>query len=371
MSGPMIIFLVIATGYLTGAIKVRGFSLGSSGVLLAALLFGHLGYRIPEEIKETGLVMFVASVGIIAGNGFFRNIKKSSLSYLIIGFVTILIGALVCMAVIIWFDVPTPLAAGIMTGALTSTPGLAAAVEAAGDPAASVGYGIAYPFGVIGVVIFVQLMQRFTGEKKKEDNLNMEGIQDSVLKHCGKRIEIEKNGIFALALAITTGIVIGGISLPLPGDGSFSLGNSGGPLLTGLLAGHFGHIWKIDMSYEKKTMELIRELGMILFLTGAGLDAGNGFSEIIRENGIRLLLFGALITLIPMLISYIMARKLLRMNISSSLGAICGGMTSTPALGVLLNDSENGETVTEAYAMTYPVALICVILWCQIIAFLF
>ena len=165
MSTPMIIFLVIATGYLVGAIKVKGFNLGSSGVLIMALIFGHFGYQIPDEIQQIGLVCFVASIGLIAGADFFRSISIKSLNYILIGFITILVGAAVCVATIVFFDVQTPLAIGIMTGALTSTPGLAAAVEATGDSIASIGYGIAYPFGVIGVVIFVQIMPRLIRAK--------------------------------------------------------------------------------------------------------------------------------------------------------------------------------------------------------------
>lgn len=184
-------------------------------------------------------------------------------------------------------------------------------------------------------------------------------------------INIDKHSFFVLALAIITGILIGSIAIPLPGGGSFSLGNSGGPLLSGLIISHFGHIGKINIRAGKNTLELMRELGMILFLTGAGLNAGNGFVEILVENGISLLFFGALITAIPMFVSYFIGRKLLKMDLMKSLGSICGGMTSTPALGTLLNISDDGDSVTSAYAMTYPIALVCVILSCQIIALFF
>lgn len=371
MSTPMIVFLVIATGYIIGAIKVKGFNLGSSGVLIMALVFGHFGFKIPSEIQEIGLLLFVASIGLIAGADFFRSIRISSIGYLFIGFITIAVGALVCIAVIAFFDVPKSLAIGIMTGALTSTPGLAAAVEATGESVASIGYGIAYPFGVIGVVIFVQLMPRLIKERNTDDkNGKQDKLQDRH-KPAGKLIQIEKQGLFAMALAIISGVIIGSISLPIPGGGSFSLGNSGGPLLSGLVISHFGHIGKIDIRADEKTLEIMRELGMILFLAGAGLNAGNGFVEILKENGISLLFFGALITVIPIMVSYFISRKVLKMELMQALGSICGGMTSTPALGTLLSSSEEGNTVTGAYAMTYPVALVCVILSCQIIAALF
>lgn len=371
ISTPMVVFLVIATGYVIGAIKVKGFNLGSSGVLIMALIFGHFGFKIPYEIQEIGLLLFVASIGLIAGADFFRSIHISSIGYIFIGFITIVIGALVCVSVIVCFDVPTPLAIGIMTGALTSTPGLAAAVEATGESIASIGYGIAYPFGVIGVVIFVQLIPRLVKKRKPDDSSRNQDKLKSNDKTAGKIIQIEKNGLFAMALAVISGIIIGSISLPLPGGGSFSLGNSGGPLLSGLVISHFGHIGRISIRADKRTLEIMRELGMILFLAGAGLNAGNGFVAILRENGISLLFFGVLITAIPMLISYLIGRKLFKMEMMRLLGATCGGMTSTPALGALLSSSEDGDSITAAYAMTYPVALVCVILSCQIIAALF
>ena len=235
MSTPMIIFHVIATGYLIGAIKVKGFNLGSSGVLIMALIFGHFGYKIPDEIQQIGLVCFVASIGLIAGADFFRSISIKSLNYIIIGFITILVGAAVCVATIVFFDVKTPLAIGIMTGALTSTPGLAAAVEATGDSIASIGYGIAYPFGVIGVVIFVQIMPRLVGAKSGSldgaEDVDVEFSKNHEIK--ANLINIDKHGFFVLALAIITGILIGSIAIPLPGGVPLTL-SLVGVYLTGI-----------------------------------------------------------------------------------------------------------------------------------------
>jgi putative transport protein len=91
---------------------------------------------------------------------FFETSKKKAFAYVALGFIIILIGAVVSVGAIVLLDIPSGLAAGLMCGALTSTPGLAAAIEASGDAAASVGYGIAYPFGVLGVVLFVQVIPR-------------------------------------------------------------------------------------------------------------------------------------------------------------------------------------------------------------------
>ena len=81
-------------------------------------------------------------------------------SYILLGVIIIAAGALTCVGVITLLGVPDDISVGMMAGALTSTPGLAAALDATGSEAASVGYGIAYPFGVVGVVLFVQLIPK-------------------------------------------------------------------------------------------------------------------------------------------------------------------------------------------------------------------
>ena len=158
-STMMMVFLIAVLGYALGRIRICGLDLGTAGILLVALVMGHFGVSIPKEIQDLGLICFVTSVGFIAGPKFFRNFKANAKSYVLLGLLVIITGALTCVAVITIFDVPTDISVGMMTGALTSTPGLAAAIEATSDTA-SVGYGIAYPFGVIGVVLFVQLMPR-------------------------------------------------------------------------------------------------------------------------------------------------------------------------------------------------------------------
>ena len=73
----MTIFLVGALGYLVGAVSIKGISLGTAGVLLVALIFGHFGFTIDASVRNIGLVLFVTSVGFIAGPKFFRNMKKN------------------------------------------------------------------------------------------------------------------------------------------------------------------------------------------------------------------------------------------------------------------------------------------------------
>jgi len=370
MNAYFIIFFILLVGYLIGSVHVNGISLGTSGVLLVALIMGHFDYTVPAVVKNMGLICFVTAVGIIAGPVFFENFKKRAGNYVLLGCLTILAGATVCVLTIKLLRIPMPLAVGLMNGALTSTPGLAAALEATNDPMASVGYGIAYPFGVLGVVLFVQLMPRLlkTDVKAEVEALTQLGSVNK--KMPSKLFEVEPLGFFAIAVAVVSGVLIGGITIPLPGGASFSLGNSGGPLLTGLLVGYLGHIGPVDLRAKKTTLESIRELGLALFLLGAGTEAGQGFVEVLQQYGFALFFAGVAMTLLPMIMAFVIATKPMKLSTVNSLGSICGGMTSTPALGTLIGVT-GSDAIATAYAATYPIALITVVLCSQFIAILF
>lgn len=366
----MLIFVILVLGYALGRITICGLDLGTAGVLLVALVFGHFGVTIPDVVGDLGLICFVTAVGYIAGPKFFRNLKANATSYILIGVVTILAGALVCVGVITLGGVPTDIGVGLMSGALTSTPGLAAAKEAAGVNAA-VGYGIAYPFGVVGVVLFVQLVPKLLktdmdAERAKFQAAATVQVEQKAEK---KRIVIDEMGFFAFGLAIVLGVILAKITIPLPGGGKFALGTSGGPLLAGLILGHFGHIGPVEVKAEKRMLEVLREFGLALFLLGAGLEGGAGFVEVLKEHGVMLFVYGALMTTIPMFVSYFFAAKVLKLSVFNSLGSICGGMTSTPALGTLIRVTKTDD-VAAAYAATYPMALILVVLCCQFIGIL-
>lgn len=367
----MIVFLVAVIGYLVGSIKIRGVELGTAGVLLVALVFGHFGFEVPDLVRELGLICFVTSVGFIAGPKFFRNFKINARSYILLGAIIIIIGALTTIGIIEIAGVPSDVSVGMMAGALTSTPGLAAAIDATGSVHASVGYGIAYPFGVVGVVLFVQLVPKFLKTDMAAERARFEAAQnvgDEEFRKTKKEelFYADSMGFFPFALAIVLGIILAKIVIPLPGGAEFSLGTSGGPLIAGLILGHFGKIGRLSMKVEKHMLECLREFGLALFLIGAGVEAGAGFVEILREEGLVLFIYGALITLIPMLVGYFFAAKVLKLSLFNSLGSICGGMTSTPALGTLIRVTETDD-VASAYAATYPVALVFVVLGCQFI----
>ena len=366
-SDIMIVFCIAVLGYALGSVHIKGLSLGTSGILIVALVFGHFGLTVPKVVQDLGLISFVTAVGFIAGPGFFRGFKKQALSYVLLGIAIILVGGLTCVGVIKLAGIPTDLSVGMMSGALTSTPGLAAAIEATKSDMASVGYGIAYPFGVLGVVLFVQLVPKLL-------RIDIEAERAKLAPPAQKNADGEKKtyknldefGLLAFAAAAILGVVIGKISIPLPGGAHFSLGTSGGPLLAGLVMGHFAHIGPVAIDVPKKTLNVVREVGLALFLMGAGTGAGKGFIAVLSQYGVALFLLGALMTILPMIIGYILAVKIFKIDVLSALGSICGGMTSTPALGTLMQVTRT-EAVAVAYAATYPLALIMVVLCCEFI----
>lgn len=370
----MIVFSIAALGYLVGSIKIKGLSLGTSGILLVALVFGHFELMAPDVVKNLGLICFVTAIGFIAGPSFFRNFKKSAIFYVILGVVIILVGSSVCIASMTLGNVDTDLAVGMMSGALTSTPGLAAAKEATGEGSrVAIGYGIAYPFGVVGVVLFVQLIPKLLkiNIERERELLNAKATVPEKAADTAKTYKMLDNfGLMAFAVAAILGVMIGKIKIPLPGGAEFSLGTSCGPLLAGLVMGHFAHVGPVSISVPKKTLDVVRELGLALFLMGAGTEAGKGFIAVLAEQGVSLFLWGIAITLIPMIVGYIMAVFIAKMDVLSALGSICGGMTSTPALGTLMSVAKT-EAVATVYAATYPLALIMVVLCCEFIPMLF
>ena len=370
------LFLIAAVGYLIGAIKVKGIELGTAGVLLVALVFGHFGCEMPALIRNVGLALFVTSVGFIAGPKFFRNFKQNAKSYILLGFVIILTGALTCALLIAVSGVQPELMVGLMTGALTSTPGLAAAQGAAGELSAqaAIGYAIAYPFGVVGVVLFVQLMPKLLkADMKKEVEALEAAAGVNARAYEGRTFKLDAAGFFSFSVVIVLGYLLGSVEIPLSGGADpavFALGTTGGPLLVGLLFGHLGHIGPIDLTLKKSALETFRELGLMLFLIGAGTEGGAGFVETLRREGAMLFVYGALMTIVPMIVGYFVAAKMLKLSLLNNLGSITGGMTSTPALGTLIAVAGTDD-VASAYAATYPIALVSVVLASQFLTVLF
>ena len=358
----ILLFLIMSIGYAIGRVSVKGINIGSAGILLVALVFGHFGYEVPSIVQNIGLACFVTSVGFIAGPTFIQNFKGKARAYVVIGASIIGAGVLTCLVIIAVTGMSVDLSLGLLAGALTTTPGLAAGIEATGSPLVSVGYGIAYPFGVVSVVLFVQLLPRLMHIDIEAEKRDLRAKNAKAQKLMPENlIRFDTYGLFSFSIAIILGFLIGQIQVPLPGGGSFSLGTSGGPLLVGLILGHFQNISVFDLRVKNGTLVTMRELGLAFFLSGAGTKAGKGFLEILMERGPILFVYGALMAIVPLAIGLLVARKVCRLNVLDSMGSICGGMTSTPALGTLIA-STGTDDVGISYAATYPVALTLIVI---------
>ena len=376
------VFIIAALGYLLGGIEIKGISLGTAGVLLVALAFGILANKVgsfelggktitlfSDSVKSMysfvssiGTALFVTAVGLIAGPKFFRSMNKSSLAYLLMGAVIIALGILTAVIVMKVSGISSSLAAGLLTGGLTSTPGLSAAKDVAADPdAVTAGYGIAYLFGVLGVVLFVQIMPKILKVNIEEERKSFVAANAVQIRETGKALKkIDALDFFPFILTVVLGMIIGSIKIP---GINFSLGSSGGMLVSGLIVGHFGHMGKIDLRVSKSTLNIFRELGLMLFLVGAGVPGGVNFIKYVKAS---YFIYGAIMTIVPMIVGYILGKYVFKLSIFNNLGSITGGMTSTPALGTLIATAGTDD-VAAAYAATYPLALVAIVLGAKIL----
>ncbi|MDD7184811.1 MAG: permease [Oscillospiraceae bacterium] len=385
------VFVIASVGYALGRITVKGISLGTAGVFIVALLYGCFFYEnistalwIGEStyvshalkiVENMGLILFVTSVGFIAGPNFFGNFKKNFKSYVVLALVIIVMGGLACAGCIVvgknFTDLSvqelTAMLVGLLSGSLTSTPAFSAAKSTVApelEDLVSVGHGIAYLFGVIGVVLFVQIIPKALKVDMAEERKKLVVADTSGAKkeYKGKLIEMDEFGFMPFSLAAVLGIFIGSIKI-----GNFSLTTTGGCLLVSLVFGHFAHFGCISVTPKTSTLKVFRELGLMIFLIGAGVAGGASFVKYFEAV---YFIYGIIMTLVPMIVGFLFAKYVLKLSILNNLGSITGGMTSTPALGTLINTAGT-ENVASAYAATYPVALIAVVLVSQFLIIIF
>ncbi|MBQ5663902.1 MAG: putative transporter [Bacteroidaceae bacterium] len=165
----LILSLVIALGVMLGKIKIAGVSFGVTWILFVGILFGHFGFNINEHllhfVKEFGLILFVYSVGLQVGPGFFSAFRKGGLSLNMVAMTVVFVGVLLTIALHYITGLPITTMVGVLSGAVTNTPGLGAAQQAVGDitggtaPEIAMAYAVAYPLGVIGCILSLLLMR--------------------------------------------------------------------------------------------------------------------------------------------------------------------------------------------------------------------
>jgi len=162
--------VVIALGVFLGRIKIFGISLGIAFVLFAGIAASHFGFsadhRVIDFVRDFGLILFVFSIGLQVGPGFFESFKRGGLTLNMLALAIVLLGGAVTVIIHLISGIPLPMMVGVMSGAVTNTPGLGAAQQALSQvggtdiPDIGLGYAVAYPFGIIGIILAMILIRK-------------------------------------------------------------------------------------------------------------------------------------------------------------------------------------------------------------------
>jgi len=438
----VLMFVTIAVGLLFGKIKFGKFSFGTSGALFVGLAIGWLVYGFAQKIYDsndaaaqgmkaavqimegnggkiinnyffsTALIIFVAAVGLLAAKDLGIVIKKYGAKFVVLGLLITFIGAgATYMCTAFCKDTNAYAVAGVYTGAMTSSPGLASALETAqihsseladnfseksdkdkevvlsvlsldekykglniknteqlteemkqdfvnqATAQVGIGHAVGYPFGVIIVILavnFLNIIFRFDVEKEKKNyQLEMEAA-----RNIGnvKQIPTTDFSIISFALVCFIGYLIGSIKIYMGPLGYVSLESTGGVLIGALLLGYIGKIGPISFRMDTKVLSIIRELGLAFFLAIVGLNYGYGAVDALTGSGLTLAVVSLVVGFIAVIIGFLVGRYLFKLNWIMLSGAICGGMTSTPGLGAA-TEAVGSDDPGAGYGATYPFAL--------------
>ena len=438
----VLMFATVALGLLFGKVKFGKFSFGTSGAMFVGLAVGFVVYGFAEKIYTVGdetaagfkaaaqimegnggkvinsyfftaaLFFFVAAVGLLASKDLAIVLKKYGSKFVVLGLLITFVGAgatYACTAIV--KDTNSYAVAGVYTGAMTSSPGLASALETseiqAGQYAedypsmtddekeavlkvlaldsrytgltventlslseeqkqayinqatAQVGIGsaVGYPFGVIIVILavnFLSVIFRFDVEaEKRAYRLEMESARET-----GgiRQVETTDFSILSFALVCFAGYLLGSVKIYMGPLGYVSLESTGGILIGSLILGYIGKIGPLSFRMDSKVLAVIRELGLAFFLAIVGLNYGYGAVDALTGSGVTLALVSLGVGAVAIMAGFFVGRYVFKLNWIMLSGAICGGMTSTPGLGAA-TDAVGSDDPGAGYGATYPFAL--------------
>lgn len=533
----LILALVIAMGILLGRIKIAGVSLGITWILFVGIFASHIGMTVDAHtlhfVKEFGLILFVYSVGMQVGPGFFSSFKKGGVTLNLLATGIVLLGVLTAYLIHVITGESLVTMIGVLSGAVTNTPGLGAAQQAyadatgTSDPNIALGYAVAYPLGVVGIIMSIIMMRVFFNikfdketddvakkNKESEDNVELATIVvknpalfgktiDGISKLVGRKfivsrichtavhqiemagnntvlaeddkifvvaapedleaiiafigvkfdmdqhkweelngkyisrrimltkpalngkrlgsLEIRQNygvtitrvnragvdliatpdlmlqmgdrvtvvgdevrinqvssilgnsmkrlrepNLIPIFFGIVVGVILGSIPFTFPGiPQPVKLGLAGGPLIIAILVSKFGPKYKLVTYTTFSANMMLREIGISLFLAAVGLGAGEGFVETIANGGYMWVLYGFIITVLPLFIIGTIGRLVYKMNYFTLMGLIAGSTTDPPALAYSNAYSEN-NIPSVAYATVYPLTMFLRVLTAQV-----
>jgi putative transport protein len=197
------------------------------------------------------------------------------------------------------------------------------------------------------------------------------GDKDDLIEICrilgNDEKKLSDTDFFPIAAGIVLGVLFGKINLSFSDSFSFSPGLTGGILIVALLLSAIGKTGPIVWSMSGSANQLLRQIGLLLFLAEVGTSAGVNLVSTFEESGMLLFGVGIAITLIPMLIAVVVGYFVFKINILDLIGSLAGGMTSTPGLAAADSMSDSSAP-SIAYATVYPIAMVFLILFIQLIA---
>lgn len=537
---------VIAVGLILGKFKIKGVTIGSTWILFVGIILSHFGFSgdptIVSFMKDFGLILFVFSMGLQVGPGFFQSFRKGGVGMNLMAALLVFLSALTALCIHWCTGESLVTMVGVMSGAVTNTPGLGAAQQALSDAMTSGGasaqavsdasstlassYAVAYPLGVLGVIMLLMIFKTvfkvnlnkekdviehfssdtasiarrmhcevenpaifghslhdivgdlkdkfvvsrimrdgiisipgpdtlllkgdkllivttqsnvetvriifgeeipmhlgdwlkkdetllsrrlsitkssLTGKRLRDLNIRavfgvsvtrvlrsglelvatpdlrlqmgdsikvvgtMEGI-DAVAKLVGNAPEsLRRPNLVPIFLGIAVGVVFGSLPINFPGiPQPVKLGLAGGPLIIAILLGYFGPRLKITTYTTLSANKMIREIGISFFLAAVGLGAGETFVASLLDGGFWWILYGAIITIVPVLIVGLVARLVLKYNFYRICGLISGGTTDPAALS-FAQDAYGTDYSSVNYATVYPLTMFLRVLVAQLL----
>lgn len=535
----MLIGLVIAAGLALNRIKIAGISLGVTWILFAGILAGHLGMVLDPVtshfVKEFGLILFIYSIGLQVGPGFFSSFRSGGLTYNVLATGIVLLSCITAYVIHVVTGEDLFAMIGVLYGAVTNTPGLGAAQQTfsdmhdgASNSLFAQGYAMAYPLGVIGIILCIVLIKViFRIDLKKEQETYREHNQnysatvqattlevtneavsgktmaeiakiagreivatrlmhtntqdvelvdehtrlqvgdrlflvalpddvDALSVILGKKIDMDEkmwnkqegnelvserlvvtnpklNGrrlgdlklrntfnititrikragidmvatpmfllqlgdrvtvvgekanvekvksligdsvkrldqpqLTSIFLGIALGVILGSLPIYFPGmPVPVKLGLAGGPLIVSILIARYGPKLKLVTYTTGSANLLMREIGICLFLASVGIGAGDGFVDTVLNGGYMWVLYGFLITVLPLIIIGIIGRTVCHLTYFTIAGLISGATTDPPALAYS-NSICGTDQASVAYSTVYPLTMFLRVLCGQI-----
>ena len=212
----------------------------------------------------------------------------------------------------------------------------------------------------------LQLGDRLMVVGDKEDVRHVADIFGNELKR------LDLPNLMPIFFGIFLGVLLGSLPIAIPGmNQSFKLGLAGGSLIVALLIGRFGPYYNMVTFATTSANMMLRQVGLTLFLAAVGLSVGDGFVSTILDGGYMWVVYGALITIVPLVVVGFVAYKVLNINYFKVVGLLIGAMTGAPALGYAESMSSHNDQASVTYATVYPLTMFLRVMAGQLLVLLF